>query len=75
MGRPVAGVVSEAGLLAAQDQDARKARTGQTRRLAWCRGQAGQHPRRVAHELMTAPAITIHPDVVERLGTPAPAGR
>ena len=62
MGRHVAGVVSEADLLAAQDQDARKARTGQARHLPWSRGQARQHPRLVAQELMTAPPITIHPD-------------
>jgi len=62
MGRHVAGVVSEADLLAAQDQDARQARTGRDRRLPWSRGQAREHPRLVAQGLMTAPAITIHPD-------------
>ena len=62
MGRHVAGVVSEADLLAAEDQDARKARTGQARHLPWSRSQARQHPRLIAEELMTSPAITIHPD-------------
>ena len=62
MGRHVAGVVSEADLLAAEDQDARKARTGQAHHLPWSRGQAQHHPRLVAQDLMTAPAITIHPD-------------
>jgi hypothetical protein len=52
--------VSEAALLAAEDQDARAARGGKTR-LSW-RRTAGQHPGRIAEELMSAPAITIHPD-------------
>jgi CBS-domain-containing membrane protein len=60
MGRHVAGVVSEADLLAAEDQDARAARAGKVR-LPW-RHAAGQHPGRIAEELMSAPAITIHPD-------------
>jgi CBS domain/BON domain len=60
MGRHVAGVVSEADLLAAQDQDARAARAGKAR-LPWRRA-AGQHPGRIAEDLMSAPAITIHPD-------------
>jgi CBS domain-containing protein len=60
MGRHVAGVVSEADLLAAEDQDARKARAGKAR-LPW-RHAAGQHPGRIAEDLMSAPAITIHPD-------------
>jgi len=60
MGRHVAGVVSEADLLAAEDQDARKARAGKARPPR--RHAAGQHPGRTAEELMSAPAITIHPD-------------
>ena len=60
MGRHVAGVVSEADLLAAEDQDARKARAGKGH-VPW-RNAAGQHPGRTAEELMSAPAITIHPD-------------
>jgi CBS domain-containing protein len=62
MGRHVAGVVSEADLLAAQDQAARKARDKATGRLPWTRRRSGQHPKRTAEELMTKPAITIHPD-------------
>jgi CBS domain-containing protein len=62
MGRHVAGVVSEADLLAAQDQVARRARTGRTGLLPWKRRQAAQHPKLTAEELMTKPAITIHPD-------------
>jgi CBS domain-containing protein len=62
MGRHVAGVVSEADLLAAQDQAARRARTRTTRLLPWTYRRAGQHPKRTAEELMTRPAITIHPD-------------
>jgi CBS-domain-containing membrane protein len=65
MGRHVAGVVSEADLLAAEDQEARKARTGGTGRidhLPWPRGQGGQHPPLTAEQLMTSPAVTIHRD-------------
>jgi CBS-domain-containing membrane protein len=62
MGRHVAGVVSEADLLAAQDQSARRARTGRTGVLPWTHRQAAQHPKLTAEELMTKPAITIHPD-------------
>jgi CBS-domain-containing membrane protein len=60
MGRHVAGVVSEADLLTAQDQRARKARTGRGDHLPWSRSR--QHPRLTAEELMTSPAVTIHPD-------------
>jgi CBS domain-containing protein len=62
MGRHVAGVVSEADLLAAQDQAARRARTGRTGHLPWPRRPAAQHPRLTAEQLMSSPAITIHPD-------------
>jgi CBS-domain-containing membrane protein len=62
MGRHVAGVVSEADLLAAEDQTARRARTGRTGVLPRTRRQAAQHPKLTAEELMTKPAITIHPD-------------
>jgi len=61
MGRHVAGVVSEADLLAAEDQDARKARTGRAGHRPWPRGQ-GRHPPLTAEQLMTSPAVTIHPD-------------
>ena len=61
MGRHVAGVVSEADLLAVEDQDARKARTRRSDHLQWSRGQS-KHPRLTAEHLMTSPAITIHPD-------------
>jgi CBS domain-containing protein len=62
IGRHVAGVVSEADLLAAEDQDARKARTGKVDHLPWPRAQAKQHPPLSAEQLMTSPAVTIHPD-------------
>jgi CBS-domain-containing membrane protein len=62
MGRHVAGVVSEADLLAAQDQAARQARTRTTGLLPWTRRQVTQHPKQTAEQLMTKPAITIHPD-------------
>jgi CBS-domain-containing membrane protein len=61
MGRHVAGVVSEADLLAEEDQEARKARTGRREHLPWSRG-GSRHPRLTAEELMTSPAVTIHPD-------------
>jgi len=60
MGRHVAGVVSEADLLAEEDQAARKAR-GKADHLPW-RGQGKQHPGLTAEHLMTSPAITINPD-------------
>ena len=53
MGRHVAGVVSEADLLAAQDQAARQARNRTTGLLPWTRRQATQHPKQTAEELMT----------------------
>jgi CBS-domain-containing membrane protein len=62
MGRHVAGVVSEADLLAAEDQEARKARTGKVDHLPWPHGQGKQHPPRTAEQLMSSPAVTIHPD-------------
>jgi CBS-domain-containing membrane protein len=62
IGRRVAGVVSEADLLAAQDQAARRAGSKTTGLLPWTRRQAAQHPQRTAEQLMTKPAITIHPD-------------
>jgi CBS-domain-containing membrane protein len=62
MGRHVAGVVSEADLLATQDQAARKARDKAAGPWPWTRRRAAQHPNRTAEQLMTKPAITIHPD-------------
>jgi CBS domain-containing protein len=62
MGRHVAGVVSEDDLLAARDGAARQARTGNTGHLSWPRRRNPPHPRLTASELMTSPAITIHPD-------------
>jgi len=61
LGRHVAGVVSEADLLSAQDRRLREAQLesgGHFRRHA----DARQHRGLAAGELMTAPAITIHPD-------------
>jgi CBS-domain-containing membrane protein len=62
MGRHVAGVVSEADLLAAEDPAAREASSKPGGLLPWTRRRSGQHPKRTAEELMTRPAITIHPD-------------
>ncbi len=62
MGRHVAGVVSEADLLAVEDKPARRDRA------AAAAGQRPWLPRRrhpvalVAGDLMTSPAVTIHPD-------------
>jgi len=64
MGRHVAGVVTEADLLAVEDKPARKRRSrvaAATGIRAWRRG--GLHTQDLlAGDLMTAPAITIHPD-------------
>jgi CBS domain-containing protein len=54
MGRHVAGVVTEGDLLAARVQD-----TGH--RWRWLTGRK-EHRALVASQLMTSPAITIHPD-------------
>jgi CBS domain-containing protein len=59
MGRQVVGIVSEADLLAAQANTARRLHSG-ARRAWWPRRQ--QHPALTAGELMTSPAITIGPD-------------
>jgi CBS domain-containing protein len=62
MGRHVAGVVSEDDLLAARDKAAQQAQTGKTGHLPWPRHQGKQHPKLTAGEMMSSPAITIHPD-------------
>jgi CBS domain-containing protein len=61
MGRHVAGVVSEDDLLTARDT-ARRAQTGKAGHLPWTRHQGDQHPKLTAGEIMSSPAITIHPD-------------
>jgi len=59
MGRHVAGVVSEADLVAAEDQAAQRARySARTRRAL---RKQRPHPALTAGELMTAPAVTIYP--------------
>jgi len=61
MGRQVAGVVSEADLLAAEDETARQARMASAiGRRWWLRKRP--HTSLTAGALMTAPAITIGPD-------------
>jgi CBS domain-containing protein len=62
MGRRVAGVVSEDDLLTARDGAARQAQTGKTGHLPWPHHQGKQHPKLTAGEMMSSPAITIHPD-------------
>jgi CBS domain-containing protein len=59
LGRHVAGVVSEDDLLAAKQKAAGQIPAG---RMPWRRRPGSQHPKLTAGELMTAPAITIHPD-------------
>jgi CBS domain-containing protein len=62
MGRHVAGVVSESDLLAAEDKPARQARLQAQAPRRW----RLRRPRRralTAGTLMTAPAITVHPDM------------
>jgi len=60
MGREVAGVVTEADLLAAEASTARRLHASVPRRW-WSRGE--QHPALTAGQLMTTPAITIGPRV------------
>jgi CBS domain-containing protein len=61
LGRHVAGVVSEADLLSAQDRRAREARLESGGRLHWHTADR-KHWGLTAGEMMTSPAITIHPD-------------
>jgi CBS-domain-containing membrane protein len=61
MGRQVAGVVSEADLLAAEDETARQARMAGTLGRRW-RLRKQPHVSLTASALMTSPAITIGPD-------------
>jgi CBS domain-containing protein len=61
MGRHVVGVVSEADLLAAEDKAARQARMNAEVGRRW-RLRRPQHQSLTAGTMMTAPAITIHPD-------------
>jgi CBS domain-containing protein len=60
MGREVAGVVTEADLLAAEAKTARQLRSGGRPHLL---SRAKRHPALTAGELMTAPAITVGPHV------------
>ena len=60
MGREVAGVVTEADLLAAEARTASRLRS---RHRTGLRRRAAQHPALTAGELMTSPAITIGPHV------------
>ena len=61
MGRQVAGVVSEADLLAAEDETARQARMASAIGRRW-RLRKQPHVNLTADALMTAPAITVGPD-------------
>ena len=62
LGRQVAGVVSEADLLSVQDKRERAARAGTGGGPLHWRGGHDKHWGLTASELMTSPAITIHPD-------------
>lgn len=59
MGRQVVGVVTEADLVAAEVQTARRLHAA--KRAAWWPRRA-RHPALTAGQLMTAPAITVGPD-------------
>jgi len=61
MGRQVAGVVTEADLLAAEDETARQARMAGTIGRRW-RLRRQPHVSLTAGALMTSPAITVGPD-------------
>jgi CBS domain-containing protein len=60
MGRQVAGVVSEADLLAVEDKAARQARMEAESRRRW-RTRKPRHTNLTADALMTSPAVTISP--------------
>ncbi len=62
MGRRVAGVVSEADLLAMEDEQVREARMASQATGRWPRALRKAHWGLTAGALMTAPAVTIHPD-------------
>ena len=61
MGREVAGLVSEADLLEAEDETSRKARMASSAGRRW-RLRPQPHVNLTAETLMTTPAITIGPD-------------
>jgi len=61
MGRHVAGVVTEADLLVLEEQTARRALRSGSHGPRW-HVRTEHHPVLTAGQLMTAPAITIHPD-------------
>jgi len=60
LGRQVVGVVSEGDLIAARDKS--PAHPGRARWLRRGGGRGQQHGRLTARELMTSPAVTVHPD-------------
>jgi len=62
MGRRVAGVVSEADLLALEDEQVREARMASQATGRWPRALRKAHWGLTAGALMTAPAVTIYPD-------------
>jgi CBS domain-containing protein len=62
MGRRVAGVVSEADLLALEDEEVRRARMDANATGRWRRPLRRVHWGLTAGALMSAPAVTIYPD-------------
>jgi CBS domain-containing protein len=62
MGRRVAGVVSEADLVAMEDQEVRRARMHAQATGRWRRPLRRAHWGLTAGALMSAPAVTIYPD-------------
>jgi len=60
MDQRVVGVISEADLVAARDKEAWRARAHTAVEQHWY--GVHQHAAVLAGELMTAPAVTIHPD-------------
>jgi CBS domain-containing protein len=62
MGRRVAGVVSEADLLALEDEEVRRARMDSHATGRWPRPLRRVHWGLTAGALMSAPAVTIYPD-------------
>jgi CBS domain-containing protein len=63
MGRRVAGVVSEADLVALEDEEVRRARMHANATGRWRRPLRRAHWGLTAGALMSAPAVTVHPDM------------
>jgi len=75
MGRRVAGVVSEADLLALEDEEVRRARMAANATGRWGRALRRVHWGLTAGALMSAPAVTIFPEATIPHAAQVMAGR